>query len=70
MMTSDGNIDTRLVVAATDNTDLFGLDAYKDVSILYSKRVFILGGTDMVPTLHNNDNGRIVSDLNSARASN
>ena len=32
------------------------------VSESLGKRVYILGGTDMVPTLHSNDNGRIVSE--------
>ena len=119
MLASDGSIDAGLVAAATDNPDLFGLDAYKDISIPYTKRISdtfhryglpviyhphgtfangdvdildctlgsgydgfhfpenndismiseslgkrtcILGGTDIVPTLHSNDSGRIVSE--------
>ncbi|MBR1973058.1 MAG: hypothetical protein IKA33_00045 [Candidatus Methanomethylophilaceae archaeon] len=35
----DTYIDAGLIAAATDNPDLFGLEAYRDVSIPYTKRI-------------------------------
>lgn len=116
---SNDSIDAGLIAAATDNPDLFGFEAFNEVSIPYTKRisdifhgyglpviyhphgtfamgevnilehtldadydgfhfpenndpvmvseslgdkVSILGGTEIIPTLHGNDKGTIVSE--------
>ncbi|MBE6517675.1 MAG: hypothetical protein E7Z67_05760 [Thermoplasmata archaeon] len=118
-LASNGSIDAGLIASATDNPDLFGFDAFRDISIPYTKSIVdmfhdhglpviyhphgtfakddmnilrstlpigydgfhfpenndismisdtlgdvacLLGGTDIVPTLLNNDKDRIVSE--------
>lgn len=48
----DGSIDAGIIAAATDNPDLFGVDAYRDVSVPWTRKITDMFRTVGLPSIY------------------